>query len=386
MIHLPNLLLIGSAGRNTGKTELACSILRSFSPRGRIAGLKVTTIRERGASCPRGGEGCGVCATLEGEYLLTEESDGDPTKDTARLKEAGARPVYWLRTLADSLEPAFEAALRDLPAHTPVVCESNSLRRVVEPGLFLMVERPGSTQVKETAAAVWDLADRVVTIDTGRGAAGVSGPPPADLSLTGGGWALREEAGAILMAGGKSRRMGRDKAYLPVGDLPLIEHVYRQLRPHFRQVLISAATADGYGFLGAPVIVDPVSGDGPLRGIATALAASDHDTNLVMACDIPAVDVGLLRHMLRLAPGCDCVVPRTAGGHCEPLFAVYRKSALGAIEQVLRSGDRRIRDVYDLCDTRYVDLDPGREFANLNTLDQYQGYLARSATSTQGGT
>ena len=395
MIHLPNMLLIGSADRNIGKTELACSILRRFGPRGQIAShgqiaaLKVTAIRDKGAAaCPRGGEGCGVCSALEGEFLLTEESEGDPTKDTGRLSEAGARPVYWLRALVESLEPVIETTLRELDPRIPVVCESNSLRRVVEPGLFLMVERPGfdipgSERVKESAAAVWDRADRVVTVHPQQPTPGLSGLDLDDLSIashpqTATAWALREDAGAIVMAGGQSRRMGRDKAYLPVDGHPLIEHVCDQLRPHFRQILISAASEDGYGFLGAPVVVDPVAGEGPLRGIASALRASEHDTNLVMACDIPSLDVGLLRHMLRLAPGSDCVVPRTAEGHSEPLLAIYRRSALEAIDEVLRSGSRRIRDAHDRCDTRYVDLAPGREPANLNTPDEYRGYLDRA--------
>ena len=64
--------------------------------------------------------------------------------------------------------------------------------------------------------------------------------------------------------------------------------------------------------------------------------------------------------------------------------ALEHGAPLGAIEQVLRSGSRRIRDAYALCDTAYVDLEPGRELANLNTLDDYRGYLARAAAPTQG--
>ena len=173
MIYLPNMLLIGSVDRKIGKTELACSILRTFVPLGPVAGLKVTTIRERGGTCPRGGQGCGVCAALDGEYLVTEETDGDPTKDTVRLLSAGARPVYWLRSLADCLEPAFEVTLEQLGRDAPMVCESNSLRRIVEPGLFLMVRRPNLGRVKDTAAAVWDCVDRQVVVGAGGGSGGV---------------------------------------------------------------------------------------------------------------------------------------------------------------------------------------------------------------------
>jgi len=166
MIRLDGMLMIGSAGANVGKTELACAILRNFRGSGRkIVGIKVTTINEKDGQCPRGGEGCGVCSSLDGVYLITEETDAASGKDTARLLAAGASCVYWLRVLRTNLEEGFTALLDIIGPDAISVCESNSLRQVVKPGLFLVAVREGAKTWKPSALEVREWADRVVVSD-----------------------------------------------------------------------------------------------------------------------------------------------------------------------------------------------------------------------------
>jgi molybdenum cofactor guanylyltransferase len=285
--------------------------------------------------------------------------------------------------LRDSLDEAATATLEHVDSTAPVICESNSLRHVVEPGLFLMMQRLGSEAVKTSAAEVWDLADRVIPVDLDKGNAGE--PDHADFAFVDGVWSMRQEAAAIVLAGGDSRRMGRDKGSLPVEGRTLIERLCARLRPHFSELLISTRGSGDYSFLRERVVPDRVPGAGPLMGIAACLAASTHDVNLVMACDIPGLDVGLLRRMSRLAPDHDCVVPRTADGRPEPLFAIYRKSALPAIRQTLDSGERKVREAFRRCRTAYVDVEAGRELINLNTMDDYRAYTASRATGSPTG-
>lgn len=160
------MLMIGSAGANVGKTELACAILRKFSRAGKdIVGIKVTTIDERDGQCPRGGEGCGVCSSLEGVYLITQETDPASAKDTARLLAAGAGRVYWLRVLRAHIEEGFAALMEVVGPYATSICESNSLRRVVEPGLFFVAERKGVKTWKPSALEVKQYADRIVISD-----------------------------------------------------------------------------------------------------------------------------------------------------------------------------------------------------------------------------
>ena len=139
MIQLGGMLMIGSAGSNIGKTELAGALLGKFSKSHSIIGIKVTTIAAKDGQCPRGGNGCGVCSSLDGVYSITEETNAESNKDTARLLRVGASRVFWLRVLKKRLGEGLMALLDIIGPGAISICESNSLRYIVEPGLFLMV-------------------------------------------------------------------------------------------------------------------------------------------------------------------------------------------------------------------------------------------------------
>ena len=166
MIKLDKMLMIGSAGSNVGKTELACAIIHKFSRQNNdIVGIKVTTINEKDGQCPRGGEGCGVCSSLEGVYLITEETDPASGKDTSRLLSSGAVRVYWLRVLKTHIEEGFGALLKVIGSDSTCICESNSLRNAVEPGLFFVAVRKDAKIWKPSALEVKKLADKIVVSD-----------------------------------------------------------------------------------------------------------------------------------------------------------------------------------------------------------------------------
>ena len=369
MTKLDGMLMIGSAGANVGKTELACAFLRKFSQDTDIVGIKVTTIRAKDGQCPRGGEGCGVCSSLDGDFSITEESDTASHKDTSRFLAAGASRVFWLRVMKAHLEEGISALLDIIGPGAISICESNSLREVVQPGLFLIVKGRNLTTWKSSAQKVSKYADRIVVSD------GSSFDFDIDqVKLVGGKWIMPIKATAIIMAGGNSLRMGADKSMLPIEGQPMIERICQQLRGTFDQILVSANEVDRYSFLGLEVIPDRMPGQGPLMGIASALAASANELNFVVACDIPYVGVRYVRHMLAEAKGADLVIPTTGEGQCEPLFAVYRKSALGAMNEVLSSGGRKISDVFARCKVKHIELGDAGWFTNLNTLADYEEF------------
>ena len=166
MVKLDRMLMIGSGGANVGKTELACAVLRRFSREGReIVGIKVTTIKEKDGQCPRGGEGCGICSSLEGVYSILQETDSRSGKDTGRLLAAGASRVFWLRVLRTHMKEGLAALLDVVAPEVTSICESNSLRNVVEPGVFLIAERKGTSIWKPSALEVREYADRIVVSD-----------------------------------------------------------------------------------------------------------------------------------------------------------------------------------------------------------------------------
>ncbi|GAI96847.1 unnamed protein product, partial [marine sediment metagenome] len=258
------MLMIGSAGPNVGKTELACAVIKKFSRNRDIVGIKITTIQAKDGQCPRGGQGCGVCASLEGDFSVTQETDSDSEKDTSRLLAAGAADVFWLRVLQTQIQEGITALLDVIGPDAVIVCESNSLRQVVEPGLFLMVKSGNSKTWKSSAKQVRKFADRIVVSD------GSGFDFDIDrLKLADGKWSLPvatsepdkhlgplAEATAIIMAGGDSHRMGIDKSMLPIktahktNPRPIVEVICEQLRGSFDQILISANEVEKLAFLG----------------------------------------------------------------------------------------------------------------------------------------
>jgi len=378
MVKLDRMLMIGSAGANVGKTELACAILRKFAGNDRIVGIKITAIQEKNGQCPRGGTGCGVCSSLEGVFCITEEKSRDTGKDTSRLLAAGAERVFWLQVLKDNLLEGLTALLDVIGPDAVAICESNSLRRVVEPSLFLMAKAADKNRWKHSAAEVKQYADRIVVSD------GKSFDLDIDrIGLIEGKWRLRQDcicnskdATAIIMAGGGSGRMGTDKRLLQVEGLPLIEKIRDRLRRYFTRIIISANDPEKLKFLNLEVVPDKIPWQGPLMGIASALQASASELNFVIACDIPHIDLEFVEEMLVEADisGADVVIPLTSRGRYEPLFAVYRKSVLEAANKVLASGGRRISDIFDLCTVKYVEPPHPDLLINLNTQTEYEEF------------
>ena len=365
------MLMIGSAGSNVGKTELACTLLGKFGKSCDIIGIKVTTIRDKEGQCPRGGEGCGVCSSLEGVYSITEELDSSSEKDTARLLAAGASRVFWLRVRKERLMEGITALLDIIGPDSISICESNSLREVVKPGLFLMVGNSDSKIWKSSAVGVKKYADRIVISD------GSSFDfDPNRIKFINGKWIIKLPATAIIMAGGESSRMGIDKSMLSIKGQSIIEVICEQLRGSFDEILISANQVDKFAFLGFKVIPDKVPEQGPLMGIASALEASTNKFNFVVACDIPKINLSCVNKMLTEAieSRADIVVPVTGKEKYEPLFAIYRKSALEAINKTLSSGKNKITDVFTLCTVKYIEMEGTDWFINLNTMADYEEF------------
>lgn len=373
MIHAPQMLLLGSAGRNSGKTLFASRIIEQMSQHHPVIGAKVTTISERNGACPRGGEGCGVCGSLEGNFCITEEKTPGQKKDTQRLLAAGAERVFWLRAHRNHLGKAAQALLETIGPDTPIVCESNSLRSVIEPSLFLMLHPTGKHSFKESAQAVDSWTDLHIAFD----GSGYSLSLDA-LTYANSQWATKRDACALVMAEGESNRINCDKTFLTVHGKPMVQHTVDQLRPHFEQIIICADNAEQFALIGLEIVVDKKPGQGPLIRIIQGMEASRHDRNMVVACDMPEIDIPLMSQLLREARTADGVVPQTGPRHLEPLFAVYRKEMLPALRTALDAGEKRIHRAFDSCNMRYIQLPENLEYPNLS-----KNYLAHSTQSEE---
>jgi molybdopterin-guanine dinucleotide biosynthesis protein A len=186
---------------------------------------------------------------------------------------------------------------------------------------------------------------------------------------------LYQQFTAIILAGGKSSRLGREKSMLDYEGKPLIAHIAAQLTPIFNEVLIGANEPQKYDFLGLPIIADMKPDLGPLMGIASTVAHARNLHCFVIGCDIPTVDYAFLHRLLSGAANFDIVVPRSSDGNFEPLFAAYGKGMVAPALELLRSGGRRIADLYDKVRTDFVSFEPGDWYKNINTLHDYNEIL-----------
>lgn len=183
-----------------------------------------------------------------------------------------------------------------------------------------------------------------------------------------------QDVTGVILAGGRSSRMGRDKACLTVDGVSLFERVLAALRPFFPHLLIAGDRPD-LARPGVPALPDRYPGSA-LGGLFTALQAAETEWVFVAPCDIPHPDPSLVQALLSRREGWDVVVPRTSAGF-EPLFALYRKSCLEPMRRMLEAGEYRIYDFYDEVRVRSVgpeELPPGWERAlqNVNTPEEYR--------------
>jgi molybdopterin-guanine dinucleotide biosynthesis protein A len=167
--------------------------------------------------------------------------------------------------------------------------------------------------------------------------------------------------------------MGRDKALLPLGGMPLIEHVLQRTEGLGDEVLITTNQPQDYAFLGKRMVGDRQPGAGALDGLLTALEAARGERVLLLACDMPFINRTLLEHMLAIDTDAEVVIPKR-GGKLQPLHAIYAKSCTGPIREALGMGEKRMISFFPRIHTRIVEqeildqYDPdGLSFFNVNT-------------------
>jgi len=169
----------------------------------------------------------------------------------------------------------------------------------------------------------------------------------------------------IVLAGGKSLRLGQDKVLETIGNKSLLERAVFQLGSFNSDIIVVAAAKQSLpqltGYPRLRIVTDTYPGKGPLGGIFTGVAASDSFYNLVVACDMPFLNQALLDYMIQLSANFDLVVPRL-GNMVEALHAVYSKSCLAPMERLLRQGSLGVRELFTLVRIRYVEADEINRF------------------------
>ncbi len=179
-----------------------------------------------------------------------------------------------------------------------------------------------------------------------------------------------DRAGFVLV-GGKSERMGCDKAFLPYRGTTMAEHIAARVEAAAGSVTL-AGDPERFRGLPYPAIADLHPGNGPLGGVEAALRSSPARWNLIVACDTPSLTVEFLAWLLDSAEACGakCLVPISPSGRREPLCAVWDRSSLDAVTRALSRGVTRMTEAVESAGTIYRQAPGGNWFENLNTPEE----------------
>jgi len=183
---------------------------------------------------------------------------------------------------------------------------------------------------------------------------------------------------AVILVGGKSCRMGTNKAFLELKGKTFIELQIELLREMFDEISISANTPSEYEYLNLPIFKDIYPGKGPLGGIYTSLINSSSLHTFMLACDMPFVGPKLIKHLKDLTKEYDVVIPKSENG-LEPLHAFYSKNCIEPIKRELDENNLRIRSFFPQVNVKIVELDSlassdhfKNSIKNLNTMADYE--------------
>ncbi|UCZ52389.1 molybdenum cofactor guanylyltransferase [Bacillus shivajii] len=192
-----------------------------------------------------------------------------------------------------------------------------------------------------------------------------------------------EDITGVILAGGKSSRMGKNKALLPVNGMTNIERMKNELEQLTTDVVIAANDKETYQFLNKKIISDVYAGKGPLAGIHGSLAESKTKWNLFIACDMPFFSTDIASYLIEKTRNSklDGIVPMI-DGRIHPLYAVYKTESVTLFEDCLKKDQLRIRDALSQLKVEYVTkeelVDTGinaeeieKAFYNMNHPEEY---------------
>jgi molybdopterin-guanine dinucleotide biosynthesis protein A len=190
-----------------------------------------------------------------------------------------------------------------------------------------------------------------------------------------------DDVSIFVLAGGRSSRMGSDKAFLPIGDVNLLQLTLAKAKEVAPKTVI-VGNRERYAQYG-DVIEDIIPGCGPLSGIHAALSSTGSGLNLILSVDMPLMSSDFLRWLLQIGAACDdlAIVPQ-AQGRTQPLCSVFRRLAQNEVERALRAGEYKVDRLFSIVPTRLISESewqaagfPPDIFRNVNTPPEYDAVV-----------
>jgi len=180
----------------------------------------------------------------------------------------------------------------------------------------------------------------------------------------------------IVLAGGRSRRMGTDKSLMKLNGKSMIEYSIEALKPLCNKVVISSNNFI-YDYTGCEVWPDELPDQAPIVGIYSCLKRSATEYNIILSCDIPLMSTVMLEYLLANSENHDITVPVHDNSLIEPLCGVYKQSAMGILKKYIDRGNFRLNQCIREASHRLITVGPQLPFfspnlfSNINTPDDY---------------
>jgi len=193
----------------------------------------------------------------------------------------------------------------------------------------------------------------------------------------------------IILSGGKSSRMGKNKAFIEIDGIPIIQRILTLFKTLFSEIIIVTNEVELFQNFEAKVHRDLIPGQGALGGLYTGIYYSSFPHAFCVACDMPFLKGSVIRYLIHKVEDHDVVVPRTGDG-LEPLHAIYSKNCLDPIRKIMEHKQFKVLDFYPMVKVNIVEesefrsLDPAREsFLNVNTPEELR-LVKKPKHATQG--
>lgn len=194
---------------------------------------------------------------------------------------------------------------------------------------------------------------------------------------------MRKFGTAIILAGGKSSRMGFDKQFLKIDQRRLMDSMIHKLSKEFEEIIIVTNKPEHYIGLGHKITGDIIENMGPLGGIHAGLTISSSEYSLIVACDMPNINMDYIKFMKEQIGKYGCTT--RFGSSLEPFISLYSKDVIKNIEEYLESNRRSMHSFIPTIEFNYIEESVAREFSpnwdmflNLNTRDDLSKFISKS--------
>ena len=187
---------------------------------------------------------------------------------------------------------------------------------------------------------------------------------------------MKHNLTGIILSGGKSIRMGENKAFIKIEGSPIIQRIQTLFERLFDEIIIVTHQKELFSNLDAKIYSDLIPHRGVLGGLYTGLFFSSFTFSFCVACDMPFLNESVIKYLMKNIENSDIVVPKTRDG-LHPLHAIYSKNCIDPIKKMIDQGKYRVVDFYPMVkvktidENEFVSLDPNREsFINVNTPEE----------------